>query len=43
VPRKWLTVTDGTPTTSVSTKRDPRVCVLALPGRPAPGKVGADG
>ena len=43
MPRKWLTVIDGTLTASVSAKGDPRVYVLALPGSPAPGKVGADG
>ncbi|WP_433360066.1 carbohydrate binding domain-containing protein [Actinoplanes sp. CA-142083] len=37
------TVTNGTLTASVSAKGDLRVYVLALPGNPAPGKVGTDG
>jgi glycosidase len=38
-----ITVTNGTLTASVSGKGNMRVYVLALPGNPAPGKVGADG
>jgi hypothetical protein len=38
-----LTVTNGTLTATVNAKGDLRVYVLALPGNPAPGKVGADG
>ncbi|MFF5296531.1 carbohydrate binding domain-containing protein [Paractinoplanes globisporus] len=37
------TVTNGTLTATVNAKGDLRVYVLALPGNPSPGKVGADG
>ena len=37
------TVTDGTLTASLSAKGGLPAYVLALPGDPAPGKVGSDG
>jgi glycosidase len=37
------TVSNGTLTAALNTKGNLRVYVLALPGNPAPGKVGADG